>query len=50
MFTCDLCSKTFIRKDSLKRHVNEIHYGGARDKQHGQVSIQPGFHQPLNPI
>ena len=30
--------------------MNEIHYGGARDKQHGQVSIQPGFHQPLNPI
>ena len=47
MFTCDLCSKTFIRKDSLKRHVNEIHYGQARDKAHGQVSIQPGFQQPL---
>ena len=40
MFTCDLCSKTFIRKDSLKRHVNEIHYGQTTQ----QLEFQPSFH------
>ena len=45
MFTCDLCSETFTQKDSLKRHVNEIHYGQARDKQPMQLSIQPSFQQ-----
>ena len=30
-FTCEICSKSFNRKDSKKRHVKEVHLGKQRD-------------------
>ena len=30
MFSCEICSKSFSRKDSKKRHINEIHLGKQR--------------------
>ena len=26
-FTCEICSKSFNRKDNMQRHVKEVHYG-----------------------
>ena len=34
LFTCEICSKLFNRKDSKKRHINEIHLGKQRDVKH----------------
>ena len=35
-FACEICSKSFKRKDNMQRHVKEVHYGKKRDVKHNE--------------
>ena len=36
LFTCEICSNSFGRKDSKKRHISEVHHGKHRDVKHNE--------------
>ena len=46
-FTCEICSKSFSRKDSKKRHINEIHNGKHRDVKHNGKHNEKMGHQSV---